>query len=208
MDICTDPRCRVCKEPIAKEAVKCKHCQSFQNYLRYLSIFSEGQAFFALAFSFISLFTAFYSLINAIQIPNNHTIYVHFNSLGGGVEDQTTKSLSFYVWKKGREPASIRKVWLTYQIKGKLEGFEIDLYADKKSLLGLLEHDTKGEIFLRVVDPEKINFLQIDRIQKDQISCQVKMTSLGLKEGVEREIQVKGKKINAESCYRFLRSYK
>ena len=208
MNISTDPRCRVCKEPIAKGAIKCRHCKSFQNYFRYISMLTEGQAFFALVFSFISLFTSFYSLINSIQIPNDHEIDVHFNDVSGGVEGQTTKALSFYVWKKGREPASIRKIWLIYKIQGKSQEFKIDLYADSKSLLGLLEHDTKGEIFLRIVDSKKLKFSQIEKIQKNQLFCKIEMTSFGLEEGVEKEIRLKREEIKSENCYNFLISHR
>lgn len=204
-NISTSPRCRLCKEPINKEAIKCKHCGAFQNYLRYLSLFGQGQSFFALIFSFVSLFTSFYSLLNSIQIPKDHIIHVHFNSLGGGIKAQTTKTLSFYIWKKGKEPASIRKVWLVYQAKNNPE-IKVNLYANEKSVLGFLEHDTKGEIFLKVVNPKKINFEKLKEIPAEQLSCKVQMTSFGLRQGIEKKIILK-EEINNDDCYNFLISY-
>ncbi len=169
-------------------------------------MFGQGQTFFALIFSFISLFTSFYSLINSLQIPNEHEVHVHFNSLGGGVEDQIQKTLSFYIWKKGKEPASIRKVWLVYKTANQAEEINIDLYADHKSVLGLLDHDTKGEIFLKIVNPKKINFEKLKKISPTQLSCKVQMTSFGLRQGIEKKITLK-EEINNHHCYDFLISY-
>ena len=204
-NISINPRCKLCKEPINKEAIKCKHCGAFQNYLKYLSVLDKGQSFLALVFAFISLLTSFYSLYNSIKIPNDHIMHIHFNSLGGGIGAKTTKTLAFYIWKQGREPASLRKVWLVYQTTNHPKT-QVDLYADEKSVLGLLEHDTKGEIFLKVVNPKKINFEKLKKISATQLSCQIQMTSFGLEQGIEKKIILQ-EEINHDDCYDFLLSY-
>ncbi len=207
MNISSNSRCKVCREPIAKDAIKCKECGSFQNWFRHLDVVVQSEASLALIVSIVSLTTSFYSLyslINYALIPNKHKIYAHFNTVGSGVEAQTEKTLAYYVWKEGREPASIHKVSLVYQINNQPE-IPVDLYADRTSLLGFLEHDQKGEIFLRVVNPKKINFFELNRIVPTQIICKVTMTSFGMKEGIDKEFLTE--EIKSDHCLDFLKSY-
>ena len=208
MTISPNSRCKLCREPIAKDAIKCKECGSFQNWLRYLDIFVSGEASLALIVSIASLVTSchsLYYLINSSLIPNNHIIHAHFNTVGSGVEGRARKTLAYYVWKEGKEPASIHEVSLTYKIDNQ-EETQVNLYADSTSdTLGFLEHDKKGEMFLRVVNPKAIDFEELNTILPNQLLCKVKMNSFGLKEGTKTEFL--SEEITGKHCLDFLISY-
>lgn len=197
--------CKVCKQKIIEKAIKCIHCDSFQDWRRYLSISNTSLALLAALFSAISVSI---SSIASVITPRNHTIYATFNSLGGGVEGQKEKRLAFYIWNEGKEPGGIHEVSLTYNLKNG-NPVKIKLYSDANSKRDLLKYEEHGEIFLKAFDEDVKNLLKLDmndllKISGTELSCKVEIYSLGIK-GKKRKVL--SESIDGDSCIAFLKSY-
>lgn len=132
MENMTLKNCNACKESIDKQASKCKHCGSSQNFFSKLNSFSL----------ILSLVATFLSLI-AISAPVITNIFLDKKpELKGVMLEGSADTIKFSLFNVGKAPTSIKGVHLSY-------------YLDDGSHM---THMLEGKDIDKIVEPGKVYY--------------------------------------------------
>lgn len=129
--------CIACKEPIHINAVKCCHCEQFQNWRRHL-IFSG---------IVLSLLIAFFSVIGLVIPVIQRAFVIERADLKLAVVSGDFDRINFILSNLGRRPAVIQEVTVKSKING---AYKTDfLYPE---ILGKVIEPNKSYSILTVTD--------------------------------------------------------
>lgn len=136
--------CRVCKQPIALGAKKCIHCESFQDWRRYLNLSSTVLALIVALVSVLSI--SFPIIKESFQIDNSNITILY--------QSASDEFLTFIGSNSGKFPGGIGNVSLTiqgeiWQKRGVLKGGGVDwtgvnIEEIRAFNLDVFEHDTEA----------------------------------------------------------------
>lgn len=147
--------CRICKETIRKDAIKCPHCGSFQNWRRHMG---TSSAFLSVVVALISVLTVFFAVLSDSLVKDDSNINAsvinwqrtYFNDRGRMSQVLVVEA---FVTNSGKKPGAV----MAFSVKGK--GQEQFQYLRS----GPLQHSNEyahDEIKAEIVEPGKTLLLK------------------------------------------------
>ena len=148
-------QCIICKEKIHKDAVKCTHCGSFQDWRCHLYISSS---FLSIMVALVSVLTVFVTIVSDSTIKNDSDIKAsiinwqrtYFNDLGRFSQVLIVEA---FVTNSGKRPGAVK----TFSIKG---AGEKQFQYLRSGPLEYTNEFSHKEIKLQIVEPGKTLLLK------------------------------------------------
>ncbi len=179
-------KCITCCEEMKDGAMKCIHCDSFQDYRRHLRFSSTV---LALLVALISVLTFAIPAIKSVITPKNSNIKFTFQGFG-------EKSIVYIVSNKGIRPGGVGDVFFIYSISNE-NPKRLKMYGDKS----FVKAGDAIQIMLNINSEYRAKITKNDiKTKESNLICKIELNSIEFDGTTTQKLY----KIKNEACKNFL----